>query len=98
MNVEDTSIESLVAVAKAKILEQPIASEPADEIQQSDQFSTYLVWKNKEPLLPGRSYVFSQTNAQTSCSVSALNIGLTRRMANISPLIPFACTKSVIVI
>ena len=76
MNVENTSIENLVSIAKAKVSGHPTASEPAGEIQHSDQFSIYLVWKTKEPLLPGRPYIFSHANVQTSCSVSALKYRL----------------------
>ncbi len=76
MNFENTLIENLVKKIKAEISDQHIASEPADEEQQSDQFSTYLIWKSEEPLLPGRVYIFAHANTQTSCSISALKYRL----------------------
>lgn len=58
------------------ISQDPVSSEPAGELQHSDQFSVYLIWNGLEPLLPGREYMFDHKNAKVTCTISGLKYRL----------------------
>jgi bifunctional enzyme CysN/CysC len=47
-----------------------------NELQQSDQFSVYLLWRGSDALMPGRPYLFSNTKLQIPCSITAIKYRL----------------------
>ncbi len=68
--------EQLVEIAALEIRDHSKQDDIKEQEWHSDQFSVYLVWQGKEPLLPGRTYEFISPNATTICSVSSLKYRL----------------------
>lgn len=70
------NFEQLEGYVGSIVAQNARAIEPVGNSHCSDQFSVYLIWNGREPLLPGRAHIFKYNSDQINCSISSLKYRL----------------------
>ena len=73
---EDFTIQDLMKNVEEDMASHIMPFDDTHEIQHSDQFSVYILWKESDALIPGRSYLFGNTKLHSSCSITAIKYRL----------------------